>query len=221
MAFYKQLKPMLYCIILLEFVVLIALTSTDSLLLKIPTSAAFKHMKEKLFGDPFHGFDASGSSFETIVGINSPIQNTRDYSYKQPVNFSSQGRTVNILLSSEDINKSLSCSPTTFVKCDKPTRNITPTNLSYGIAMLRRPHWMTIKNSFNMRSCPYTNCYFQDSNINESTSVVFINLVLLNDEFKPIKRWTHQLYAASIWEAPPLTNAQLLKGEYSTVYYPL
>ncbi|KAI8779785.1 alpha-(1,3)-fucosyltransferase C, partial [Biomphalaria glabrata] len=162
MAFYKQLKPMLYCIIFLGFVVFIALTSTDSWLLKTTTSAAFKHLKEKLFGDPFHGFDASGSSSETIVGINSSIQNTRDYSYKQTVNFSLQRGTVNILSSSEDINKSLSCSPTTFVKCHKPTRNVPPTNISYGIGMLRRPHWMTIKNSFNMSSCPYTNCYFQD-----------------------------------------------------------
>ncbi|XP_013088667.2 alpha-(1,3)-fucosyltransferase C-like [Biomphalaria glabrata] len=210
MALNIRIKAFHFCIAALGLVVFIALTSKDSLLLKIKTPAAFKQLKEKLFRDPFR-FDTSGSDFETSIDVNSSVQNIKDNSYSQRISLISRRENVNIPSSLKDKNKSLSCSSTTFVKCDKPTRNIIPTNTSYGIAMLRRPGWMSIPAIFDLTSCQYTNCYFQDTNINESTSVVIIYIINFDDSFKPIKRWPHQLYAALTWEAPPYTNAHLLK----------
>ncbi|KAK6964091.1 alpha-(1 3)-fucosyltransferase C [Biomphalaria glabrata] len=212
MALNIRIKAFHFCIAALGLVVFIALTSKDSLLPKTTTPAAFKELKEKGFGDPFR-FDTSGSDFETSIDVNSSVQNIKDNSYSQRISLISRRENVNILSSLEDKNKSLSCSSTTFVKCDKPTRNAIPTNTSYGIAMLRRPGWMSIPAIFDLTSCQYTNCYFQDTNINESTSVVIIYIINLVDSFKPIKRWPHQLYAALTWEAPPYTNAHLLKDE--------
>ncbi|KAK6969947.1 alpha-(1 3)-fucosyltransferase C [Biomphalaria glabrata] len=116
------------------------------------------------------------------------------------------------------------CKPTHYVKCQGDTTPKPDTNRTFGIGILERPPVMRLPqvfdrkdvlSVFDLSECQYTNCYFQDTKITESTSIVIIFLTYLNDKFKIEKRWPHQLYAAYTYETPFYLYAQLMQDPKS------
>jgi hypothetical protein len=112
-----------------------------------------------------------------------------------------------------DINDT--CVITTFVMCNDTTfPKPTITKTKFGIAWLRLRPWLPLQDFFNFSSCQYSNCYFEEDVIRKSTRMVIVEIYVMSDEFKPVKRWPHQLYVASIWESPNYTSRSFLTSKF-------
>ncbi|KAK0057503.1 alpha-(1 3)-fucosyltransferase C [Biomphalaria pfeifferi] len=104
----------------------------------------------------------------------------------------------------------IACTQTMFIKCGD-TEELQPMkNETFNVGLLRRPSWMDDAGFFSFHKCPYSRCHFQDNKIDESTHLVILEIDGLKDNFKAIKRWPHQLYAAATWESRAFMLAQLL-----------
>uniref|UniRef100_A0A2C9KWR5 Fucosyltransferase N-terminal domain-containing protein n=1 Tax=Biomphalaria glabrata TaxID=6526 RepID=A0A2C9KWR5_BIOGL len=106
------------------------------------------------------------------------------------------------------------CSPSPYVDCDGSLMDESTTNETFGVVLLRRPGWMDISR-FDFSKCQYSKCVFQGDTIDNTTRLIIIYTVGLNDNFKLSQRWPGQIYAAATWESPPHTHASFLSDKNS------
>ncbi|KAH9512209.1 hypothetical protein Btru_041125 [Bulinus truncatus] len=107
------------------------------------------------------------------------------------------------------------CTQTVYVRCHSKVTDESITNETFGISLQRRPVWIDTSIFFNFSKCQYSKCYFQNDHINESTRMVIVEIVEMDDGFKPAKRWPHQLYVAAVWESPFFTFSSSLNNRNS------
>ncbi|KAH9488240.1 hypothetical protein Btru_063892 [Bulinus truncatus] len=107
----------------------------------------------------------------------------------------------------------VSCVATPLVLCiPTPEAIKSPTNVTFGLSLLRRPSWMA---HLDFSNCGHSNCVYHGEGINESTHLVVVYSVGLNDDFRPPRRWPHQLYVSGTWESPVHTHASFLTNQKS------
>ncbi|KAH9496717.1 hypothetical protein Btru_009770 [Bulinus truncatus] len=156
--------------------------------------------------------DPISSTYITSVVKSIPLAELLMMSHTTTTTSSTNNSTVRINLIEasnqiQDIKSRVSCVATPFVECELPVpRSSKTSNVTFGVALLRQPSWIP-DSQFNFKECPYSNCVYHGAQVTRSTKLVVVNVVNLNEHYRPPHRWPHQIYMACTYESPVHTHA--------------
>ncbi|XP_059154518.1 4-galactosyl-N-acetylglucosaminide 3-alpha-L-fucosyltransferase 9-like [Physella acuta] len=159
---------------------------------------------------------------QSITGTLNKARNTQSYLTLSNNNkFNDSLHIVKLLFNDNKTNSDTStleieeyvelCQKSKYLEC--PIKKVKSFNRTFHISVANWPSWLPAT-VFQFSTCRHSNCVF-DKVISQTTDVVLVHGVGLDDQMVPAKRWPHQTYGFVVWEPPGAMHAKFLKRNVS------